>query len=49
MQLRDLREFSGKNLILFDKGSHLGYLYRKEFKDELLKDIQPVKKLLAKE
>ncbi len=44
-QLKDLRKFAGKNLVLFDKGSHLGYLYRKEFKDILLSDIPPVKKL----
>ncbi len=46
-QLKDLREYAGKNLVLFDKGSHLGYLYRKEFKNELLKDIIPVSKDLS--
>ena len=46
-QLKDLREYAGKNLVLFDKGSHLGYLYRKEFKNELLKDILPVSKELS--
>lgn len=46
-QLKDLREYAGKNLVLFDKGSHLGYLYRKEFKNELLKDIIPVSKELS--
>ena len=40
-QLKDLREYAGKNLVLFDRGSHLGYLYRDEFKRELLKDITP--------
>ncbi len=39
IQLKKIRQYAGKNLVLFDKGSHLGYLYRKEFKDELLKDI----------
>ena len=40
-QLKDLRAYAGKNLVLFDRGSHLGYLYRNEFKDVLLKDIDP--------
>ena len=43
-QLKDLRKIAGKKLVLFDKGSHLGYLYRKEFKDILIKDIPQVKK-----
>ena len=37
-QLKDLRQFAGANLVLFDKGSHLGYLYRDEFKKQLIKD-----------
>ena len=39
-QLKDLRQFAGSNLVLFDRGSHLGYLYRKEFKDVLLNEIR---------
>ena len=38
-QLKDLRQFAGANLVLFDKGSHLGYLYRDEFKKQLIKDV----------
>lgn len=38
-QLKNLRSLTGSNLVLFDHGSHLGELYRKEFQDELIKDI----------
>lgn len=37
--LKELKQCSDKKLVLLDHGSHLGYLYRKEFIDELKKDI----------
>lgn len=40
-QLAWLKEQSGDKTILFSNGSHLGYLYRKEFLEQLNKDIQP--------
>lgn len=46
-QLKDLRQYAGKNLILFDRGSHLGYLYRQEFKEQLIKDITKTKGQIA--
>lgn len=38
-QLKKLKQISGKNTLLIDHGSHLGYLYREEFINELRKDI----------
>ncbi len=46
-QLKDLRQYAGKNLVLFDRGSHLGYLYRQEFKEQLIKDITKTKGQIA--
>ena len=40
-QLKDLREYAGASLVLFDRGSHLGHLYRNEFKEALLREITP--------
>lgn len=37
--LKQLKQLTGKKTVLIDHGSHLGYLYRKEFLDELKKDI----------
>lgn len=37
--LKQLKQCSDKKLVLIDHGSHLGYMYRKEFIDELKKDI----------
>lgn len=38
-QLKQLKEYSGNKVVLINNGSHLGFLYRKEFIDELKKDI----------
>lgn len=38
-QLRQLKQCCGKNAVLIDHGSHLGFLYRQEFIDALKKDI----------
>ena len=38
-QLAKLRNYSADKLILFDCGSHLGYLYRNEFKYQLYRDL----------
>ena len=45
-QLKNLRQYAGKKLVLFDKGSHLGYLYREEFKNQLTNDVLRNKKEL---
>lgn len=46
-QLAHLKEYTGNNLILFDNGSHLGFLYRNEFLAELKKDISQNKQMIA--
>lgn len=38
-QLKKLKVYSGKKTVLINNGSHLGFLYRQEFIDELKKDI----------
>ena len=38
-QLKQLKQYSGKNTVLYDNGAHLGFLYRKEFLDALKNDI----------
>lgn len=38
-QLKDLKKFSQNKLVLLSNGSHLGFLYREEFLQELKKDI----------
>ncbi len=38
-QLKKLRQYSGKKLILLSNGAHLGFLYRQEFIDNLKKEI----------
>lgn len=38
-QLKDLKKISKDKVVLIDHGAHLGFLYRKEFIDELKKDI----------
>ena len=38
-QLKQLKNFSGKKMVLLSNGGHLGYLYRKEFQDDLKKEI----------
>lgn len=50
-QLAQLKSYSENKLVLLDNGGHLGFLYRKEFLDELKKDIKETisdKKILAK-
>ena len=39
-QLKQLKEYSGDKTVLFNNGSHLGFLYRKEFQDALKADIR---------
>ena len=46
-QLRILKKFSGAKTVIFDHGSHLGFLYRQEFINELKKDITLNNKTLA--
>lgn len=46
-QLRILKKFSGPKTVIFDHGSHLGFLYRQEFINELKKDITLNNKTLA--
>ncbi len=38
-QLKQLKKYSGQKTILMSNGSHLGYLYRKEFQNSLRKNI----------
>lgn len=38
-QLSDLKNISKNKLVLFSNGSHLGYLYRDEFKNRLYLDV----------
>jgi exopolysaccharide biosynthesis predicted pyruvyltransferase EpsI len=38
-QLEYLKNYAPENVICLNNGSHLGFLYRKEFQDELKKDI----------
>lgn len=39
-QLNWLKKQSGEKTVLFSNGSHLGFMYRKEFLDEFKKDIR---------
>lgn len=39
-QLIALKKYSGDKLVLFSNGGHLGFLYRDEFKNELINDIK---------
>ena len=38
-QLKKLKLYTGSKSVYFDNGAHLGFLYRKEFLDELKKEI----------
>lgn len=38
-QLKQLKEYSGNKTTLISNGSHMGFLYRKEFIDELRREI----------
>ena len=38
-QLEQLKLYAQKNIVCLDNGSHLGFLYRKEFQDAFKKDI----------
>lgn len=48
-QLIWLKEKSKNKTVLFNNGSHLGYLYREEFINELKKDIQPDNTVLLRD
>ena len=39
-QLKKLKQYTGKNTILYDNGAHLGFLHRKEFLDSLKNEIK---------
>ena len=41
-QLRRLKDYTGKRTVLFDNGAHLGFLYRKEFIDDLNDTISSI-------
>lgn len=38
-QLKTLKEYAGKKVVLLDNGAHLGFTYRKEFLDNLQESI----------
>ena len=42
-QLKRLKEYSGNKVVLLDNGSHLGFLYRKEFLNDLKDTISNYK------
>lgn len=42
-QLKTLKQFSGKKLVLLDNGAHLGFLYRQEFLNDLKETIKTLK------
>ncbi len=42
-QLKQLKQMTGDNLILIDNGSHLGFLYRSEFMEDLKNTIIEIK------
>jgi len=39
VQISRLKNFAGKHLVCLSNGSHLGFLYRKEFQDALINDV----------
>ena len=39
-QIKQLKSYSPQNVVCLNNGSHLGFLYRKEFLEELKKDIK---------
>lgn len=41
-QLKKLKDYTGEKTLIFNHGSHLGFLYRKEFMDNLIDDIKSV-------
>ena len=43
-QLKNLKSICDKKLVLFNNGAHLGFMYRKEFLDELNNDMKNFKK-----
>ena len=40
VQISKLKDFAGANLICLNCGSHLGFLYRKEFENEIKKAVR---------
>jgi Mn-containing catalase len=38
-QLQQLKDYSGSKVVLLNNGSHLGFLYRREFLESFKKDI----------
>ena len=47
-QLAKIKDYAGDKLVLLSNGSHLGFLYRKEFIAELKHEISKDKEILAK-
>ena len=47
-QLAKIKDYAGDKLVLLNNGSHLGFLYRKEFIAELKHEISKDKEILAK-
>lgn len=43
-QLKQLKRMAGDKLIIMDNGSHMGFLYKKEFQNDLRKTIADFKK-----
>ena len=39
-QIAKLKNITGKHLVALSNGSHLGFLYRKEFLDALKRDVE---------
>lgn len=48
-QLRWLKKQAGDKMVLYNNGSHLGFLYRKEFLDDFKKEIKFADELPAKQ
>lgn len=47
IQLKKIKEYAGKKLVLLNNGSHLGYLYRPEFLKDLKQEITKNKQIIA--
>ncbi|MCR5265806.1 MAG: MlaA family lipoprotein [Cyanobacteria bacterium RUI128] len=46
IQLKQLKRMAGKKMTIIDNGSHLGFLYRPEFQDDLRKTVTNMKNAL---
>ena len=46
-QLAQIKDYAKDKLVLLNNGSHLGFLYRKEFLEELKNEISQHKEIIA--